>query len=202
MANDEGRVPLSGALHPVDGDALPHQDGRGGEQDALGRRLLHPPPHLALAAVAQRQPGNAGVPFLQNTPLKYYELKVNMKTLSLTVIDFKCEYSWNMSLWSLRNSTGSFLLLKMSALSTNGLNTYRQKLINSTWISYLYLYQSWVERSSSRRRALRIWSMGYSQFVFYTEYLEFFHFLLRIQVSLSSFTFSSLLNILIFLFLL
>ena len=46
---------------------------------------------------------------------------------TLTVIVLRCEYSWNTSLLSLRNSTGSFFVLKISTRSTNGLNTFLRK---------------------------------------------------------------------------
>ena len=65
VADDEGGVPLRGALHPIDGEPLPHQDGGSVEQEPLGLALLHPPPHLGLAPPGHRQPRQGGVPLLQ-----------------------------------------------------------------------------------------------------------------------------------------
>ena len=53
----------------------------------------------------------------------FYINDINIFIQILTVIVLRCEYSWKTSLLSLRNSTGSFFVLKISTLSTRGLNT-------------------------------------------------------------------------------
>ena len=67
---------------------------------------------------------------------------VSRPSAMLTVTVWRWEYSWNTTLLSLRNSTGSFLLLNKSTLSTRGLKTCRKKNKMSTW------WPSWGERSN------------------------------------------------------
>ena len=54
-------------------------------------------------------------------------LSANMMAINviLTLIVLRWEYSWKTSLLSLKNSTGSFLLLNISTLSTTGLYTFQ-----------------------------------------------------------------------------
>ena len=65
VSDDEGWVPLRGALHPVHAQPLAQQLARHGEQQPLRRRVLGPLPHLGLGPGAHRQPGGRGVPLLQ-----------------------------------------------------------------------------------------------------------------------------------------
>ena len=62
----------------------------------------------------------------------FYINDINIFIQILTVIVLRCEYSWKTSLLSLRNSTGSFFVLKISTRSTRGLNTCQQTLRNWT----------------------------------------------------------------------
>ena len=107
-ADDEGWVPLGGALHPVHAQPLAQQQAGGGEQDALGRRLVTPGPHLALWPRAHSQPRGLRLPFLKIGSC----VKTSLFVLKLVKISiFWGSQSTQYCCWPLFLQIGSFVPL-------------------------------------------------------------------------------------------